>query len=143
MSEQESSLNGLKGLGQGGPEDEQISTDARVVRGIGKTKAEFFAAVRNRGVLNAMLDGPAIAFEEAKPGLKCRWEFAPKTGDNTMVVAREALGFRVVDASEVGPLTDSQQKKGPVQRGDLILMCAPEEIMKMRFTIVWIIFWMI
>ena len=34
-----------------------------------RKKSEFFAAVRARGVLNTMLDGPALAFEKSNPGL--------------------------------------------------------------------------
>lgn len=92
-----------------------------------KKSSAFFAAVRARGVLNAMLDGPALAFEENNPGWKARWEYAPKD-DTTFIVAREAMGFRIVDASELGELTESEQKQGPIRRGDLILMAGPEDI---------------
>jgi len=94
-----------------------------------KKKAEFFAAVRARGVLNTMLDAPALAFEQKNPGWRARWEWAPSNGDNTFVVAREALGFRVVDAAEIGEKTASEQRTGPIRRGDLILMAAPAHIM--------------
>lgn len=96
-----------------------------------KKYSKFFAAVRARGILNAMLDGPVKAFEEANEGFRCRWEYAPPSGDNTLIVAREGMGFRIVDASELGDLTDSQQKDGPVRCGDLVLMAAPEEIVNM------------
>jgi hypothetical protein len=93
-----------------------------------KKKAEFFAAVRARGVLNTMLDGPALAFEANNPGWRTRWEYAPPNGDPTFVVAREAMGFRTVDAAEIGEKTASEQKSGVVRRGDLILLAAPEHI---------------
>jgi hypothetical protein len=109
-------------------------------RGLKKEHSEFFAAVRARGILNHMLDGPVKKFEEAHPGMKARWEYFPSSiprtiehstadyGEATFVVAREGLGFHVVDASELGESSDSEQKKGPVRVGDLILMAAPTEI---------------
>ena|SRR6267143_797242 len=91
--------------------------------------SEFFAAVRARGILNAMLDGPALRFEKNNKGFRCRWEYGPPNGDKTLVVAREAMGFRIVQAEELGTdFTASEQSSGPVRRGDLVLMCAPEEI---------------
>ena len=104
---------------------------APVVRGTTKAQAGFFAAVRQRGMLNAMLDGPAEAFEANNPGFKCRWEFSPKNGDKTMVTAREAVGFHLADASQLGEGTDSAQKSGAIQRGDLVLMYAPKELVDM------------
>lgn len=96
---------------------------------IPKNKANFFAAVRSRGVLNTMLDGPARRFESANPGLKTRWELAPPSGDMTFVVAREAMGFRIVHYEELPDLTQTEQdKKGPVRVGDLILMAAPADL---------------
>ena len=109
---------------ESGEDEENLST----VRGMDKTKASFFAAVRGRGLLNAMLDGPAKQFEEANPGMRTRWEFLPSNGDRTMVTAREAIGFQVADASQLGGHTESEQKQGPVVRGDLILMYAPKEL---------------
>jgi len=78
-----------------------------------------------------MLDGAAQEFEAANPSMRARWEYLPANGDRTWVVAREALGFTIADASQLGNLTESQQKKGPVVRGDLILMYAPKEIVDM------------
>lgn len=95
----------------------------------GKKHIDFFVATRDRGLLNAMLETTAKKYEENHPGRKCRWEYAPP-GDNSLVVAREALGFRVVDASEVGTLTASQQKDGIVRHGDLILMEGPAELVQ-------------
>lgn len=93
-----------------------------------KHKANFFAAVRARGVLNTMLDGPAKKFEENNPGWRARWEYAPSSGDKTFIVAREAMGFHIVDAKELGETTTSEQKEGPVRCGDLILMAAPADL---------------
>lgn len=95
----------------------------------GKLEAPFFAAVRERGMLNAMLEIPAKQYEKDNPGMKCRWEYSPPGGDNTMVIAREAMGFKVVDAGEISG-TDSSQTSGPVRRGDLVLMAGPEELLQ-------------
>lgn len=98
----------------------------------GQAKAAFFAAVRKRGVLNSMLDEPVRVYEKLHPDERCRWEFAPANGDTTLVVAREALGFHVVDASEIADqMTESFAKSGPVRRGDLVLMAAPVYIVEM------------
>lgn len=101
-----------------------------------RKQTSFFVGVRKRGLLNQMLDGPAAKFEELHPDMRVRWEFAPPTGtpamasvgDNTFVAAREAMGYRVVDASELGDVTAHQQKSGPVRCGDLVMMAAPREI---------------
>lgn len=93
-----------------------------------KKHANFFAAVRARGILNHMLDGPAKAFDDSNPGFKARWEYCPASGDKTFIVAREGLGFHVVDAKELGDKTESEQKEGPIKVGDLILMAAPDYI---------------
>jgi len=93
-----------------------------------KKHSAFFAAVRARGILNHMLDGPAKAFDDSNPGFKARWEYCPASGDKTFIVAREGLGFHIVDASELGDKTTSEQKEGPVKVGDLILMAAPDYV---------------
>lgn len=93
-----------------------------------KRRGEFFTGVRERGLLNAMLDAPAKAFERSHPDMKCKWEFAPTSGDVSMLTMREAQGYRVVDAAEISGQTDSAQKTGPLRRGDLVLMAAPTEI---------------
>ena len=100
----------------------------KTIRGLTKKQSEFFAAVRNRGMLNAMLDGPATQYETAHPGMKCRWEYWPPNGDNTRVVAREAQGFRLVDAADMGAKEPSAQKAGVVRRGDVVLMTGPEAL---------------
>lgn len=96
----------------------------------GKEHSAFFAAVRKRGVLNAMLDNPIAAYEGNNPGMKARWEYAPANGDKTFIVAREGLGFKLVDASELGQATDSGQTEGHVKVGDMILMAAPDYIVQ-------------
>jgi hypothetical protein len=93
-----------------------------------KRKGDFFTGVRERGLLNTMLDEPAQKFEALHPELKAKWEHSPASGDTSMVVYREAQGFRLVDAGELGPVTESGQKSGPVRRGDLVLMAAPREV---------------
>ena len=114
-----------------GPSEDEAK-EVQTVRGLDKVKSSFFAAVRGRGLLNTMLDGPALAFEQANPGMKARWEYNPPNGDNTMVVAREALGFELVDASQLGEfVTKSAQKSGPVRRGDLVLMYGSKELVDM------------
>lgn len=106
-----------------------MSTEPTVqTRPDGRSQADFFAAVRARGMLNTMLERPAMAFEAANPGLKTRWEWWPANGDMTLVTAREAAGWRVVDASELPDAQDHSQKSGPIRIGDAVLMCAPEEI---------------
>lgn len=95
-----------------------------------KQKSDFFAAVRKRGVLNAMLEGPPREFERLHPTLRCKWEYGPPGGDNTLVVAREGMGFRLVQAEELGGTTESGQTTGPIRVGDLILMCAPSHIVE-------------
>lgn len=94
----------------------------------GKQHSAFFAAVRKRGVLNTMLDEPAKNFERNNPGFRTRWEYCPVNGDKTFIIAREGLGFKIVDASELGEKTASGQTTGPVRVGDLILMAAPDHI---------------
>lgn len=93
-----------------------------------RKRAQFFAAVRARGILNSMLDGPARLYEEANPGFRARWEYNPPSGDKMMIVAREGIGFHIVDAKELGSKTESEQKEGPIKVGDLILMAAPEHV---------------
>jgi hypothetical protein len=93
-----------------------------------KKHSTFFAAVRARGILNHMLDGPAKAYDDNNPGHRSRWEFCPAGGDKTFIVAREGLGFHVVDAKELGDKTDSEQKEGQIRVGDLILMAAPDYV---------------
>lgn len=94
----------------------------------GKVQSEFFVAVRKRGMLNAMLDVVQEMFERNHPELATKWIYAPPN-DNTFVVAREGMGYRLVDASEVKEeLTESEAKSGPVRRGDLVLMSCDKEI---------------
>ena len=110
------------------PATEKGAEAQRMADNLAKKHSKFFAAVRARGILNSMLDGPIIKFDSNNPGQRARWEYAPPGGDKMMVVAREGLGFHVVDAIELGETTESGQKSGPVQVGDLILMAAPDHI---------------
>ena len=96
---------------------------------VAKRTGDFYAGVRKRGQLNALLDEVALAYQTAHPDQRCKWEFAPPSGDMSMIVMREAQGLKVVDASEFGNLTASQQKTGPMRRGDLILMAGPKEVL--------------
>jgi hypothetical protein len=94
----------------------------------GKARADYFAAVRARGMLNARMDTLSEAFERANPSMKTKWEWYPANGDNSLVTAREAMGFIVVDAADV-PGTESSQKSGPIRVGDMVLMAAPADLM--------------
>lgn len=101
-----------------------------------KRTAEYFTAVRQRGMLNAGLDTLSKAFDEThkEEGLVSKWEYYNPniTGGVDQAMGREAMGFRMVDASEIKfsklP-TPSSQKEGIVRRGDLVLMCAPREVL--------------
>jgi hypothetical protein len=97
------------------------------VRGTDRVHSEFFASVRRRGILNAMLDTPAKQFEAANPDQLTRWEYAPQERpDINLVVAREAMGFRKVRMSELPG--DSALEDGPVRCGDMVLMTGPREL---------------
>lgn len=111
-------------------EQKVAEAEEQTVRGLTKKQAEFFAAVRMRGMLNTMLETPAKVFEEQNPDMKCRWEWWPPNGDNAMVVAREAQGFRLVYAKEVSTTTSSD-REGIVRRGDLVLMAGPKVLVDM------------
>lgn len=89
-----------------------------------KARAAFFVAVRQRGLVNAMLEQMESIARRKFPGYATRWEFAPPNGDDAMVTAREAQGFRVVHNSDLG----EGRRTGPVRRGDLILMIGPKEL---------------
>jgi hypothetical protein len=104
---------------------ERHTTDAS-----GRARSNFFVAVRARGILNTMLDGPAKAFDQKNPGWRARWEYCPPNGDKTLIVAREGMGFRVVEVEELGEATASGQKTGPIKVGDLILMAGPADLVE-------------
>lgn len=93
----------------------------------GKIKSDFFGAVRTRGMMNAVLETPEKIYKAKHPDEEVRWEYAPANGDVTMIVARESMGFRIVDAGEVMQ-TKSDAKSGPIRRGDLIMMAGPSEL---------------
>jgi len=93
----------------------------------GKKISPFFGAVRDRGLLNSMLDGPSKAYEAKFPDRRCHWEYWPANGDNTMVVARESMGYALVDASDIADTTSSTSH-GIVRRGDLVLMSCTVEL---------------
>lgn len=114
---------------QGATADVRPETDKSQVRGLSnKRQADFFVAVRKRGLLNAMMDGMAERYEAEHPAERCRWEYWPPNGDNTFVVAREGQGFHLVDMSHFGDHTASEQSTGPVRRGDMVLMAGPKEL---------------
>lgn len=99
------------------------------IRPDGTSPASFFAAVRQRGVLNSILDEPVKVFERLNPDMRARWEYYPPNGDSTLVVAREAMGYTIVDASEIAAeMGQSFAKSGPIRRGDLVMMAAPREV---------------
>lgn len=89
-----------------------------------KDRSQFFVAVRARGLVNAMMEQADAIIKAKYPGMDTRWEYAPPNGDDSMVIAREAQGFRVVNNSELG----TDRRPGPVRRGDLIQMIGPAEL---------------
>jgi len=95
----------------------------------------FFAAVRARGMLNAMLDGPALEYERLHSDERVRWEYSPKDGDNTLVIAREGQGFHVVNHKDlIDPeveTTEHQKTEGAVRVGDLVLMTGPKDLVNL------------
>lgn len=99
--------------------------DAQDILASPKAKAAFFVAVRQRGLVNAMLEQAEQTIRHKNPGMATRWEYAPPNGDDSMVTARESQGFRVVHNSELGA---EARRPGPVRRGDLILMIGPQEL---------------
>lgn len=94
----------------------------------GKNLSPFFTAVRERGLMNSILDTLSSRYEASHPDMSTHWEYCPTTGDRSMVTAREAMGYHIVDASEISGLTASEAKTGPLRRGDLILMAAPKDL---------------
>lgn len=94
-----------------------------------KKTGDFYTGVRQRGMLNTMLQGPQLRYETLHPDQRCRWEFSPTTGDNSMVVYREAQGYHIVKNSELELQETSADKSDtPVRRGDLVLMAALAEV---------------
>lgn len=89
-----------------------------------KNTAKQFAAVRERGMLNAGLDVLAQRFEEQHPGRKVRWEhYSPTAEQGTdSVTMREGMGWKLADYADFDDQTESGAKKGLVRRGDLVLM---------------------
>lgn len=90
----------------------------------GKKSAAQFAAVRERGMLNAGLDTLAARFEEQNPGRKARWEYYKPNSDNgeDQVVMREGMGWVLANYSDLGDKTESAPRAGLIRRGDLVLM---------------------
>jgi hypothetical protein len=95
-----------------------------------KKVSQAFAAVRERGMLNASLDVLAKRYEEDNPGLKCRWEFYRPSSDNgeDQVTMREAMGWTLADHANFKDHTESAKKTGIIRRGDLVLMAAPDQV---------------
>lgn len=107
--------------------DSGVSVSPPESRNGDKKTATAFAAVRERGMLNAGLDVLAKRYEEANPGRKCRWEFYT-SGDmgKDQVIMREGMGWKLADYSEFGGHTESTPQTGIVRRGDLVLMHTDE-----------------
>lgn len=110
------------------PESEMTPEELALAKAEAKRQAKFFAAVRARGVLNHMLDGPVERYEKANPGMRARWEYCDPKGDTTQIVYREGMGFKLVQMDELGELQPSEKTEGNIKVGDLILMAAPEYI---------------
>lgn len=96
----------------------------------GTKTADTFAAVRERGMLNAGLDVLAQRFVEAHPDMAVRWEFYRPSQDNgtDQVQMREAMGWALADYDHLGDKTASAPKSGVIRRGDLVLMFAPKSV---------------
>jgi len=92
----------------------------------GTIKNEFFVAVRKRGMVNAMLDGPKEQYERENPGWSCRWTYAPISGDLGMVTHYESVGYHTVNYEDLP--SNGSGKTGPVRVGDLVLQAAPTVI---------------
>jgi hypothetical protein len=100
----------------------------------GKKLAPIFAAVRSRGMINASMDALAKNFEDhyREQNLGTRWEFYNPniTGGTDLVMFREGMGYKIVTWDMMPNQTETTQKGGMVKRGDLILLCAPWEIIR-------------
>lgn len=97
----------------------------------GANPAPNFAAVRDRGILNAGLDGLSKRYEEGHKGESTRWVRYQPDRDNGLdeVINYEGMGYKVVEYPDLGEGTvSSKSRTGPVKRGDLVLMAAPNEI---------------
>lgn len=104
------------------PDPAQLAEVAKAIPT--KKRADFFVAVRQRGLTNAMMEQADNIIREKYPDMETRWEYAPPNGDDTMVIAREGQGFRVVHNSELG----DGRRPGPVRVGDLIQMVGPKDL---------------
>jgi hypothetical protein len=99
----------------------------------GKKTVDFFASVRERGMLNASLDSLAQQYEDGHPGEGTRWEiYRPgETGGTDMVAFREGQGFKAVRQKDLvsdRPSDSIIPDDGIVRRGDLVLMAGPREL---------------
>lgn len=95
-----------------------------------KKVADTFAAVRERGMLNAGLDVLAARYQEDHPGMVCRWEYYRPADDmgKDQVLMREAMGWKLADYGDFVNKTESSPMSGIIRRGDLVLMAAPKEV---------------
>lgn len=80
-----------------------------------------------RGMLGQIMNAPMEKYLELHPEMACRWEHMPRDDAMSLVPFREAQGYHIVDAAELGPTTQSAQKTGPIRKGDLVLMACPKE----------------
>ena len=97
-----------------------------------KLRADFFVAVRERGMLNASLDQFARIYEATHKGRRAKWEYynPTKEGGTDTVMFRQSMGFQIVDFSELqfGDAPEGGiEQKGPVRRGDMVLMSCTNE----------------
>lgn len=97
----------------------------------GKVVAEQFIAVRQRGLLNSGLEVLAAQVKRANPGMAVRWERYSKdpSDGKDAVIMSEGMGWKVCTYADLGMAsTASTPKDGLVQRGDSVLMMAPEAL---------------
>lgn len=115
-------------------EDEATKVETNVRTQGDKKPANFFAQVRSRGMLNAGLDSLVEEFQAANPDRVAKWEYYNPAivGGTDIVMSREALGYRVVQPSEIPSMATSIQKEGPIRRGDLALIACSREVYNMQ-----------
>lgn len=77
-----------------------------------------------------MMTNPEEQYKESHPDEDVRWEFSPPNGDQTMVIAREGMGFHVVQASDL-PNGSTTGRTGAIRVGDMVLMAGPKRLTSM------------
>lgn len=92
----------------------------------GKSRANFFSQVREKGLLNASLDLLSDQFKQRYPSMEVKWvHYNPlnTTNGDLLSTGHEAFGYRMVQWEELKGVGESVPRTGPVRRGDQVLMC--------------------